>query len=506
MRIYNTLSREMESLEPLEAGHVRIYTCGPTVYDFAHIGNFRTYVWEDLLRRSLKHLGFRVTQVMNITDVEDKIIARSVNEGRSLEEVTAPYIDAFFEDLDTLNIERAEHYPRATEHIPEMIELASRLQEKGLTYDSQGSLYYRIAGFEGYGKLSNLENREVISGARVDSDEYDKEDARDFVLWKGRKPEEPAWESPFGEGRPGWHLECSAMSIKYLGESFDLHTGGVDNIFPHHDNEIAQSEAATGKRFVRYWMHAAHLMVDGQKMAKSKGNFYTLRDLISRGHPPRAIRLLLLSTHYRTPLNFTFEALHKSTAEVQRLDDLAARLEREPATDGTDAAFDARAAEAAAEFKSSLADDLNVSGALGAVFRLVRDAHVALDAGSLPLGSREVLQRTLEGFDEVLGVLGRPQTAVDEEVEALIRRRDEARAGRDFAEADRIRDELAAQGILLEDTPQGTVWKRPDQLPSRRFKPPASVPRPAPGGRWPTAPETGGSASAGAASPPRRRR
>ena len=462
MRIYNTLARRVEPLVPRRAGHVGLYTCGPTVYDFAHIGNFRTYVWEDLLRRTLRLVGFEVTQVMNITDVEDKIITKMAAEGRSLEQTTEPYIRAFFEDLDTLGIERAEHYPKATDHVPEMIEIALALRERGLTYESKGSLYFAIGKFAGYGRLSNLDNREVLSGARVDSDEYEKADARDFVLWKAQREGEPSWPSPFGAGRPGWHLECSAMSMKYLGRSFDLHTGGVDNIFPHHENEIAQSEGATGEPFVRYWMHAAHLLVNGEKMSKSKGNFYTLRDLVKLGHEPRAIRLLLLSTHYRSPLNFTLDALARATGELQRLDDLGARLEREPGEPGHDAAFEQLASEAAREFEESLADDLNVSGAFGALFRLVHATHVALARGERPRGSRERLGDVLGRFDSVLGLglLDRPEVTLDADVERLIEERNRARAGRQFAEADRIRDELAGRGVLLEDTPQGTIWKR----------------------------------------------
>ncbi len=460
MRVYNTLSRRLEAFAPLEPGHVRLYTCGPTVYDFAHIGNFRTYVWEDLLRRTLKLLGFRVTQVMNITDIEDKIIARMRETGRSLEAVTLPYIQAFFEDLDALGIERAEHYPRATEHIAEMIALARRLEEKGYTYTSQGSLYFRIAAFPAYGRLSGLERRELRVGARVDADEYDKQDARDFVLWKARRPGEPHWESPFGAGRPGWHLECSAMSMKYLGPTFDLHTGGVDNIFPHHENEIAQSEAATGQPFVRYWMHAAHLIVEGEKMSKSKGNFYTLRDLLERGHDPRAIRFLLLSTHYRTPLNFTFAALAQAAAELERLDALWDRLEREPAACGVDRQFDARVAAAAEGFRRALAEDLNISAALGELFLLVREANRELDRGGLPAQSRQTLQQALAEADRVLGVLGRREQTLPPEMMALIEQRERARRARDFAQADRIRAELARQGVLLEDTPQGVRWKR----------------------------------------------
>jgi cysteinyl-tRNA synthetase len=437
-----------------------MYTCGPTVHDYAHIGNFRAYVWEDLLRRTLEMLGFRVTQVMNITDVEDKIIRKMIESGKSLEEVTAPFIEAFFADLDTLKIERAEQYPRATEHIPEMIDIAEKLQEKGLTYSSQGSLYYRIEAFKTYGRLSHLDKREIRDGARVDSDEYEKEDARDFVLWKASRPGEPAWDSPFGRGRPGWHLECSAMSMKYLGETFDLHTGGVDNIFPHHENEIAQSEGATGKPFVRYWMHTAHLIIEGEKMSKSLGNFFTLRDLLDRGHSPRAIRFLLLSSHYRNPLNFTMDGLGQTAAEIERLDDLRARIDREPAGPGNDDDFDRGLAEAEGAFRDALADDLNISKALGAVFQLVRRANTAMDRGELPDGSRKALDAALVTIDSVLGVLDRPAEMLDDEIQALIDRRTTARDARDFAEADRIRDDLAARGIVLEDTPQGVRWKR----------------------------------------------
>jgi cysteinyl-tRNA synthetase len=461
MRIFNTLTRRIESLEPAEPGRVKLYTCGPTVYDYAHIGNFRTYVWEDLLRRTMKFLGFSVTQVMNITDIEDKIIAKAIAQGMPLSAITEPFIAAFFEDLDVLGIERAEHYPRATEHIPEMIAIAQALEAKGLTYISQGSLYFRIDAFRDYGRLSNLENREIKVGARVDSDEYDKDDARDFVLWKGHKEGEPAWDSPYGSGRPGWHLECSAMSMKYLGESFDLHTGGVDNIFPHHENEIAQSEGATGHPFVKYWMHAAHLMVDGEKMAKSKGNFYTVRDLLAKGHDPRVIRYLLLTTHYRTSLNFTFDGLARAGGELARFDALSARLEVGPRPAGRDATFDGKVAAIEAEVRAALADDLNVSGATGALFRLVREANAALDRNELPAQSAEGLVETLGRIDAVFGVLAKKAPElIDPEIEALIASRQDARRAKNFAESDRIRDLLAGKGIVLEDTPAGVRWRR----------------------------------------------
>ncbi len=460
MRVFDTLTRRLRDLETLERGVVRMYTCGPTVYDFAHIGNFRTYVWEDLLRRTLKAAGYRVVQVMNITDVEDKIIRRMTEEGVGFEEATEPYIRAFFEDLDALRIERAEHYPRATGHIPEMIALARALEERGHTYTSQGSLYFRIGSFPGYGRLSHLERRELRVGARIDSDEYEKDDARDFVLWKGHRPGEPAWDSPWGRGRPGWHLECSAMSMKYLGERFDLHTGGVDNIFPHHENEIAQSECATGHPFVTYWMHAAHLMVDGEKMSKSKGNFYTLRDLLAKGYDPRAIRWLLLTTHYRSPLNFTLAGLEQAAAELERLDGLAGRLRSAPSAPGRNPDLEERIRTEAGEFRARLEDDLDVSGAVGAVFRLVRECHATMDRGELPGGTRDLASAAFGEFDRVLAVLERKDDALDADIEALIAERTEARKRRDFAASDRIRDVLAARGIVLEDTPQGVRWKR----------------------------------------------
>ncbi|MFQ5527905.1 MAG: cysteine--tRNA ligase, partial [Thermoanaerobaculia bacterium] len=306
---YNTLGRGSEPLDPVDPGKVRIYTCGPTVYGHAHIGNLRTFLFEDILRRSLRYLGFDVVQVMNLTDIDDKTILGAAEQGVTLDEYTQPFIDSFFEDLETLHIEPAEQYPKATEHIPEMIALVEKLVEEGYGYESDGSIFFRIASDEDYGRLSGFDLDQVRQGERVASDEYDKEDARDFVLWKGAKPGEPSWDSPWGPGRPGWHLECSAMSMKYLGETFDIHCGGVDNIFPHHENEIAQSESATGKPFARHWLHSEHLIVDGEKMSKSLGNFYTLKELLERGAKPRAIRYLFLSVHYRKKLNFTFEGL-----------------------------------------------------------------------------------------------------------------------------------------------------------------------------------------------------
>ncbi len=309
LRFYNTLSNRKEPFVPLYPGKVLIYTCGPTVYDYAHIGNFRSYIFEDLLRRYLKFKGYQVTQVMNITDVDDKIIRASKAAGQDIGEFTKKYISAFFEDLDALGIERAEFYPRATEHIPEMVELIKKLQQKGFTYTTDGSIYFKLSSFPSYGKLSKIDLQGIKPGARMDLDEYEKEDVRDFVLWKGKKEGEPYWKTELGPGRPGWHIECSAMSMHYLGESFDIHAGGVDLIFPHHENEIAQSEAATSRQFVRYWLHCRHLIVEGEKMSKSKGNYYTLRDLLGKGYQPLAVRYLLLSAHYRRQLNFTKEGL-----------------------------------------------------------------------------------------------------------------------------------------------------------------------------------------------------
>ncbi|MFQ5876502.1 MAG: cysteine--tRNA ligase [Acidobacteriota bacterium] len=460
LRVYNTLTRRVEDFVPLTPGEARLYTCGPTVYDYAHIGNFRTYVWEDLLRRYLRFRGFRVVQVMNLTDVDDKTIANSLKAGLNLDDYTRRYVDAFFEDIDALGIERAEHYPRATRHIDEMVALVRRLRDNGHLYESRGSLYFRITTFPRYGRLARIDPGAASGHARIDSDEYEKDDPRDFAVWKARRDDEPYWTTEIGEGRPGWHLECSAMSMKYLGESFDIHTGGVDNIFPHHENEIAQSEGATGRPFVRYWMHAAHLIVDGQKMSKSLGNYYTLRDLLGRGFDPRSIRYLLLSAHYRSPLNFTFEALSRSGASLERLDDLARRLREASLPPGSDRSLRKRIAAARAGFVEALDSDLNTAGALGHLFVLVREAHTALDEGRAGSDdAREVLD-LLRTFESVFGVrVGRVE-ALDREVEEMIRRRSEARARKDYAEADRIRDALSTQGIVLEDTPRGVRWKR----------------------------------------------
>ncbi len=470
LRFYNTLGRQLQAFRPIHDGEVRLYTCGPTVYNNAHIGNLRTFVFEDLLRRSLSFLGYRVQQVMNITDVDDKTIAEAGKKSLLLDDYTAPYIESFFADLDTLHVERAEHYPRATEHIPEMIELIEELMKKGFAYAAEdGSVFFRIAADDDYGRLSGFDLDQVRSGERVASDEYEKEDVRDFVLWKAAKEGEPFWDSPWGRGRPGWHVECSAMSSRYLGETFDVHCGGVDNIFPHHENEIAQSESASGKPFANYWLHAEHLIVDGQKMSKSLGNFYTLEELLEKGESARAIRYLFLSVHYRQTLNFTFEGLKGAESALARLDEMQFRLEHSKEVDRPSVLTESLE-KLNTKFRAALADDLNSAGALGALFTFVKEVNVAIEAGPLGRGDRESVRVALAEVDRVFGVLdqedwqdkGSGQDADSDalRIEALISERRAARDNRDFATADRIRDELLAEDIVLEDTPDGTRWKR----------------------------------------------
>ena len=463
MKLFNTLGRGLTDFSPIEAGHVRLYTCGPTVYNVVHIGNLRTFVFEDVLRRRFLARGDRVTQVMNLTDVDDKTIQGAREAGLALGEFTAKYSDAFFRDISRLNVDPAERYPKATDHVPEMIELIRRLAEHGHTYEAEGSVYFRIATFPGYGKLSGIDLDQMRRSDRVVDDEYEKEDVKDFALWKAAKPGEPSWPSPWGEGRPGWHIECSAMSMKYLGEHFDIHTGAVDNIFPHHENEIAQSEGATGVPFVDVWLHAEHLIVDGEKMAKSKGNFYTLDDVLARRDDPAAVRYLFLSVPYRKKLNFTWEGLAGATAALDRLRSAGVRLDEVAASGGTKpGAFPAaeRAAQFREEFDAGLDDDLNTSAALAAVFNFLRAVNAAIDEGSLDAGGARIAREALAGADRVLGVLPAGPDELSTEVEDRIAARNAARKRRDFAESDRIRDELAKKGIVLEDTPGGTRWKR----------------------------------------------
>ncbi len=463
MKLYNTLGRKLDDLSPLEAGHVRLYTCGPTVYNVVHVGNLRTFVFEDVLRRYLLVKGLRVTQIMNLTDVDDKTIRGASEAGVSLNEFTAQYSEAFFRDIATLNVEKAECYPRATEHIPEMITLIEKLSARGHTYESEGSVYFRIASFDGYGKLSRIDLTQTRRGERVVDDEYEKEDVKDFVLWKAAKSGEPTWPSPFGPGRPGWHIECSAMSMKYLGDHFDIHTGAVDNIFPHHENEIAQSEGATGEPFVELWLHAEHLIVDGEKMAKSKGNFYTLADVLARRNDPAAVRYLFLSVPYRKKLNFTWEGLAGAAAAVDRLRSAFARIDEVAASSKAVAAgfpIGRRVAKLREEFTGAMDDDLNTSGAQGALFTFLREVNAAIDEGTLDSAGAREAKAAFLWADRVFGVLPQATEALPEEIEAQIEARNAARKRRDFAEADRIRKELALRGIVLEDGPGGTRWKR----------------------------------------------
>jgi len=462
LRFLNTLTRRSEPFEPLEPGRVRLYTCGPTVYNFAHIGNLRTFLFEDVLRRTLAAFGLHVTQVMNLTDIDDKTIKGAAAEGISLRAYTDRYIEAFFADLDTLRVQRAEHYPRATDFVPQMVGLVQRLTERGHTYEQDGSTYFRIATFPGYGRLSGIDPDQVRPGARVDSDEYEKEDVRDFVLWKAAKPGEPAWESALGPGRPGWHLECSAMAMALLGDSLDIHTGGVDNIFPHHENEIAQSEAATGVPFVRTWLHAEHLVVEGQKMAKSLGNFFTLRDLLERGHDPVAIRYLLISVPYRQKLNFTFDGLHAAAAGVERIGNTLRRLAYTPAATGEGALAASEVDACIGEYDAGLADDLNTARALGAVHTLLTKVNQALDGAGIDGAGRARLDAAFARVGAVLDVVPAQagRSAEDAAIDALVAERTAARKARDFARSDAIRAELAVRGIILDDTPHGTVWHR----------------------------------------------
>jgi len=462
LRLRNTLTRTQEDFQPLEGNTVRMYACGPTVYDYGHIGNFRTFVSVDVLRRYLKYAGYQVQHIMNITDIEDKIIRGMLASGKSLEEYTGFFTQEFLKDSDALNIERPEIMPFATKHLPQMIEIMKRLESGGHTYKSDGSLYFSIASLPGYGKLSGLKLEGNQAGARVDVDEYEKADARDFVLWKASKEEgEPRWPSPFGEGRPGWHLECSAMSMEYLGESFDIHCGGVDLIFPHHENEIAQSEGATGKPFVRFWMHTEFLLVEGEKMSKSKGNFFTVRELIDKGHSPMAIRYLLLSVPYRTQLNFTMDGLRGAETALEGLRNFRRRVATFEGSDGASTRVQDIIVRAREGFESGMNDDLNTSKALAAVFELRRDVNTAMDSGEFGTSERTAVLELLARIDSVLGVLGEDRIEMlDPEIELAIEERNAARRARDFKRADQIRDELAARDIILEDTPQGTKWKR----------------------------------------------
>lgn len=461
IKFFNTLSGKIEDFKPITPGEVKLYTCGPTVYDYQHIGNFRAYIFEDLLKRSLLFMGYKVIHAMNITDVDDKTIRGANAEGVELHEYTKKFTEDFFENINTLNISQADYYPRATEHIPEMVEMISGLLKKGYAYKKDGSVYFSIAKFPDYGKLSNINLEELKPGKRIESDEYEKEAAHDFALWKSKKENELFWETEIGAGRPGWHIECSVMSSKYLGQSFDIHCGGVDNIFPHHENEIAQSEAYFGKKFVNYWLHCHHLVVGGEKMAKSKGNFYTLKDILDRNYDPLALRLLLLSTHYRKLLNFTFEALEQSSASLQRIKDFLYELKHHSFEEGENKDISQLIEEQRNNFIKGLSDDLNISVALTAVFDMIRKVNVLISQGKVYSKDAEELISFIRALDGVLAVLP------DEEVELLppdatkkIEEREKARRDKDYKLADKIRNELLQQGIILEDTKDGVRWKK----------------------------------------------
>ena len=464
MKVYNSLTRRTEELRPLSENTIRLYTCGPTVYNFAHIGNFRAYAFEDILRRVIQFNGMGIRQVMNLTDVDDKTIRGANAAGVPLTDYTKTYKDAFFADLAKLNIQPAEVYPAATDHIPEMIALVEKLMEKGVAYQSEdGSVYFKVREFPGYGKLAHIDFDNQRTGLRCAADEYDKENVGDFALWKAWEASDGpvGWDSPWGRGRPGWHLECSAMSMKYLGETFDLHTGGIDNLFPHHENEIAQAEAATGKEFVRTWMHCAHLRVNGEKMSKSAGNFFTLRDPIEKGYTGREIRYVLINAHYRTGLNFAFSALDDARKSLARIDECVGRVQA--AADGAargDGAVPEFAAKCLADFTDAVNDDLNLPSAFAALFDLVRQTNSHLAEVADPAALLSVFRR----MDEVLGVIFfgnvKDKVEIPQEVQSLLDARAEARKVKDWATSDRLRDEIAAAGWIVKDSKDGQTCVR----------------------------------------------
>ena len=489
LRLYNTLSGTIDELAPMDGKSLRMYACGPTVYDFGHIGNFRTFLQIDILRRTLKLLGIEVRHVMNITDVDDKIIRNAAAAGIAIDKYTAPFEEAFLEDLEALRVERPEVLARATEHISRMVALIQKLDAAGAAYQTEdGSWYFRLAAFPEYGKLSKKDLSGIEDGARVDVDEYEKDSARDFALWKAAKPGETSWETEIGRGRPGWHIECSAMAMEFLGESFDLHAGGEDLMFPHHENEIAQSETATHKPFARHWMHVRFLLVDGRKMSKSEGNFYTLRDLLLKGYKASAIRLALVSVPYGHQLNFTFDGLIEATNAIERLRTFYQRLTSGNFATGSNPALQAAAEKAKADYIEALSNDLNTADARAPIFDLVRAANTAIDQGKLFASDRDAILSVLGAFEAVFDVMedrdaeptrravewaekaGRMadvapellarQSLTDEAIDALVAERSQAKKQRNFARADQIRNELAEKGIVIEDSKDGVRWKR----------------------------------------------
>jgi cysteinyl-tRNA synthetase len=469
VRLYNTISRREEEFTPSQDNVVRMYACGLTVYSRGHIGNFRTFVAVDVLRRTLKYLeGYQVREVMNFTDVDDRTIAGSQKVGVPLREYTNQWIDAFLADAEALGLEEVEERPRATdrENLDAMAQLVRSLAANGHTYESDGSVYFKISSFLQYGRLARIDHDGLKAGARIDSDNYDKDNARDFVLWKATRPDEPSWDFGFGRGRPGWHLECSAMALRLLGEPpIDIHCGGIDLVFPHHENEIAQSEGATRKPFARFWMHVEHLLIDEEKMSKSLGNVFNLPDIQARGYRPSTLRYLLLSTHYRKQLKFSWDTMDQAEEASRRLADFVARLDRVTAL-GSHSDVEEKVVAGEAQFRAAMAQDLNTAAALGAVFDLVRTLNAAIDSNDLGTGDVPVVKGAFERFDQVLGVLSlrrredRLTALPPEEIDRLVAARQDARKRRDFAEGDRIRAQLLGAGIVLEDSPTGTRWKR----------------------------------------------
>jgi len=473
LKLHNTLTGSKDVFEPLQDGHVGMYTCGPTVWNFAHVGNLRAFLFYDLLRRQLQVDGYRVTHAMNLTDIDDRILDQAMHAGTTIGEYVKPYVEAFFEDMRTLRALPAHDYPRATEHIPEMVAMIGTLLERGFAYVADGDVYFRIESFPRYGMLSHLDRSGLRPGARVAKDKYDKESVSDFALWKKAHPEDEklgaAWDAPFGRGRPGWHIECSAMAKRYLGDTFDIHGGGVDLLFPHHENEIAQSEAANGKPLARVWLHSEHLAeAGGEKMSKSGGGFLTLRDLVAAGHDPLAVRFFLIaSAHYRQRLRLTTEALHASAEQVRRLRDFADRVQRmEPAT-VDDEPLISRIAEVRVAYREALDDDLNLPQGVGHVFELVREANAAMDDMRVGEHGRRALLELIEEVDRHLDVMGGEEPGLAAEVERLIAEREDARKAKDFIRADLIREELRDRGIALEDSRDGVRWRRVTQEKAR---------------------------------------
>lgn len=469
LRLFNTATRKIEEVHPLQGKRIRMYTCGPTVYNFAHIGNLRTYVFEDLLRRTLKFFGFEVEQVMNLTDIDDKTIRGAIEKKQTLDAYTQPFIKAFFEDLQTLNIQKVEHYPRATEFVSEMIDIILKLLEKGHAYvGKDGSVYFSIHSFPGYGKLSHLKLGELKEGAsereRIVQDEYDKENASDFVLWKSYDPVRDGnvyWDSPFGKGRPGWHIECSAMAMKLLGRTIDIHCGGVDNMFPHHENEIAQSECCSGQTFVNHWVHVEHLIVDHKKMSKSLGNFFTLRDLLKKGFDPLEVRYLLLQGHYRMQLNFTFQELEAVRASLTRLQDFIFRL-REISSTSHHGHVTPILIKTKERFAAALADDINIALAFSALFELVREINILCDKKEIGKEEAEKTLHLLGELDAVLACLPlKPkELPVPAEVSEALEKREIARKEKNWKMADELRDFIHAKGYMIDDTPGGLRLKK----------------------------------------------